>query len=496
MAQFEKEYLTRLVGRAGGNMSKAARLASIDRTTLYRLMDKHSFQRDELTRGRLSEFRSRSRTAHRTARPGATPLVRSGSVRAGTVARALARGARQAVLEADAAVEAAPASRRHRRGDAAAASRDIGSAVRSGLAGATPASALPRARVLARAPAGAAARSPRWPCSSAGPRRSTRSSSCASLRRVERVQQTPRARLVPALRRPALGPRRARAGGRGGPRPPLAAHLDPLPRRDAAARPQRPRQPGAGAPARPHLQRRLRAQLVASDVIELARGGDRLVDLDPIPVLRSPTSSSRSATSCSRSPRRRASRSGSSPPDADFRVGPSGRAEPGAAQPDHQRAQVHRRGLSSRCAAASRDGTRVEFSVRDTGRGIPPQAMAHAVRAVPPAAEAGRVRLLRLRARTLHLPQAGRGDALHPAGRNRAGAGHPLLLRARPSRVSHGGSDRAHDARLLHVVGARPNFMKVAPVLRARAPRPVEHSPRAHRPALRRGDERQLLRRP
>jgi transcriptional regulator of acetoin/glycerol metabolism len=30
-------------------MSKAARLANIDRTTLYRLMDKHNFQRDELT---------------------------------------------------------------------------------------------------------------------------------------------------------------------------------------------------------------------------------------------------------------------------------------------------------------------------------------------------------------------------------------------------------------------------------------------------------------
>jgi len=28
-------------------MSKAARLASIDRTTLYRLMDKHAFHRDE-----------------------------------------------------------------------------------------------------------------------------------------------------------------------------------------------------------------------------------------------------------------------------------------------------------------------------------------------------------------------------------------------------------------------------------------------------------------
>jgi DNA-binding NtrC family response regulator len=47
VVQFEKEYLTRLISRAGGNMSKAARLASIDRTTLYRLMDKHEFHRDE-----------------------------------------------------------------------------------------------------------------------------------------------------------------------------------------------------------------------------------------------------------------------------------------------------------------------------------------------------------------------------------------------------------------------------------------------------------------
>jgi DNA-binding NtrC family response regulator len=50
IAQFEREYLTRLVSRAGGNMSKAARLAGVDRTTLYRLMDKHNFQRDDLAR--------------------------------------------------------------------------------------------------------------------------------------------------------------------------------------------------------------------------------------------------------------------------------------------------------------------------------------------------------------------------------------------------------------------------------------------------------------
>ena len=47
IAHFEKEYLTQLIARAGSNMSKAARLASIDRTTLYRLMEKHGFRREE-----------------------------------------------------------------------------------------------------------------------------------------------------------------------------------------------------------------------------------------------------------------------------------------------------------------------------------------------------------------------------------------------------------------------------------------------------------------
>ena len=49
IAHFEREYLQRLSTRSNGNMSKAARLAGIDRTTLYRLMDKHGFRRDVLT---------------------------------------------------------------------------------------------------------------------------------------------------------------------------------------------------------------------------------------------------------------------------------------------------------------------------------------------------------------------------------------------------------------------------------------------------------------
>ena len=46
LASFEKEYVTRLVSRASGNMSRAARLASVDRTTLYRLLERHGFRRD------------------------------------------------------------------------------------------------------------------------------------------------------------------------------------------------------------------------------------------------------------------------------------------------------------------------------------------------------------------------------------------------------------------------------------------------------------------
>ncbi|HEY0674479.1 MAG TPA: sigma-54 dependent transcriptional regulator [Longimicrobiales bacterium] len=48
VSRFERTYLKWLVGKASGNMSMAARIAGVDRTTLYRLMEKHSVQRDTI----------------------------------------------------------------------------------------------------------------------------------------------------------------------------------------------------------------------------------------------------------------------------------------------------------------------------------------------------------------------------------------------------------------------------------------------------------------
>lgn len=46
IAQFERRYIEELVAAADGNMSKAARIAGVDRTTLYRLMERHGLHRE------------------------------------------------------------------------------------------------------------------------------------------------------------------------------------------------------------------------------------------------------------------------------------------------------------------------------------------------------------------------------------------------------------------------------------------------------------------
>jgi DNA-binding NtrC family response regulator len=53
LAQFEKDYLDFIVRRTNGNISDAARLAGVDRTTLYRMMERHGTSRDQL----LSDLR-------------------------------------------------------------------------------------------------------------------------------------------------------------------------------------------------------------------------------------------------------------------------------------------------------------------------------------------------------------------------------------------------------------------------------------------------------
>jgi len=51
LAEFERRYLHHVITRAQGNISDAARLADVDRTTLYRLMEKHDTSREDLLYG-------------------------------------------------------------------------------------------------------------------------------------------------------------------------------------------------------------------------------------------------------------------------------------------------------------------------------------------------------------------------------------------------------------------------------------------------------------
>jgi signal transduction histidine kinase len=113
---------------------------------------------------------------------------------------------------------------------------------------------------------------------------------------------------------------------------------------------------------------------VASDVIELARGGDRLVDLDPIPfsvgdIFESvrdivlPIAEEKGLAVHVHTP------------DATFRVG-----HPVAISRVLLNLTTNALKFTTDGAVEVQgiplDGDRVEFSVRDTGRGIPPQAMA------------------------------------------------------------------------------------------------------------------------
>ena len=113
---------------------------------------------------------------------------------------------------------------------------------------------------------------------------------------------------------------------------------------------------------------------VASDVIELARGGDRLVDLDPIPF---------SVTDILESVRDIvqpiAEEKGLTvrlvTPEADFRVGHPVALSRVLLNLTTNALKFTAEGFVEVTARQVSAGT-VEFSVRDTGRGIPPQSMA------------------------------------------------------------------------------------------------------------------------
>jgi signal transduction histidine kinase len=113
---------------------------------------------------------------------------------------------------------------------------------------------------------------------------------------------------------------------------------------------------------------------VASDVIELARGGDRLVDLDPIPF---------SVTDILESVRdivqpiaeEKSLGVRLTPPEADFRIGHPVALSRVLLNLTTNALKFTAEGFVE-VVARQTSARRLEFSVRDTGRGIPPQSMA------------------------------------------------------------------------------------------------------------------------
>jgi signal transduction histidine kinase len=113
---------------------------------------------------------------------------------------------------------------------------------------------------------------------------------------------------------------------------------------------------------------------VASDVIELARGGDRLVDLDPIPFsVTDILESVRDIVQPIAEEKNLGVRLTS--PEADFRIGHPVALSRVLLNLTTNALKFTAEGFVE-VAARQVPGRAVEFSVRDTGRGIPPQSMA------------------------------------------------------------------------------------------------------------------------
>lgn len=113
---------------------------------------------------------------------------------------------------------------------------------------------------------------------------------------------------------------------------------------------------------------------VASDVIELARGGDRLVDLDPIPFsVRDILESVRDIVQPIAEEKNLAVKV--TTPEVDFRIGHPVALSRVLLNLTTNALKFTAEGFVE-VSAVARTARCLEFSVRDTGRGIPPQSMA------------------------------------------------------------------------------------------------------------------------
>jgi signal transduction histidine kinase len=113
---------------------------------------------------------------------------------------------------------------------------------------------------------------------------------------------------------------------------------------------------------------------VASDVIELARGGDRLVDLDPIPFsVTDILESVRDIVQPIAEEKNLSVRVTS--PDSDYRIGHPVALSRVLLNLTTNALKFTAEGMVE-VTAVARNSRCIEFSVRDTGRGIPPQSMA------------------------------------------------------------------------------------------------------------------------
>ena len=253
-------------------MSKAARLAGVDRTTLYRLMERHGLQRETVTvHARVTPVRRVPASGGSPARPAATrrpdPALAAAAAASAAGPSAPARPPAARPPRAcpprwrrcgtPGRTSAATRSTRPRRRGcstwlvAAAARGARGEALeRGGLAAST------LGRHLLELAAG---RGPATPGGRPTRRRSPRDAP-ALLDALERVREAIDPDWSGVLQFAALRAGRPRPRDRRGARHPLAAHVDPLPRRHARPRAERRPQRPPEAPAPPDLQRGARPQ--------------------------------------------------------------------------------------------------------------------------------------------------------------------------------------------------------------------------------------------